>query len=239
MKIAEMFELVVGDDSPVAVRAYDGSSSGPADPIATIVVRDEDAIRYIATAPGDLGLARAYISGSLDVEGDLHGALVALMESKRHSLTPGKVVSIARSVGPAALRRPPLPPQEARMRGWRHSKGRDAQAISHHYDVSNDFYRQLLGPSMAYTCAVFPTPEASLEDAQAYKFDLVCRKLGLEPGMKLLDVGCGWGGMVVHAVREYGVQAIGVTLSRQQAEWGAKIIADQGLADHREGADRQ
>lgn len=106
-----------------------------------------------------------------------------------------------------------------------------SEAISHHYDVSNTFYRMLLGPSMAYTCAVFPAADASLEEAQAYKFDLVCRKLGLKSGDRLLDVGCGWGGMVIHAAKEYGVTALGVTLSRQQAEWADKQIAEEGLGD--------
>ena len=100
--------------------------------------------------------------------------------------------------------------------------------------MSNRFYEVVLGPSMAYTCAVYPTLEASLEEAQAEKFDLVCRKLGLQPGMRLLDVGCGWGGMVRHAAEHYGVHALGVTLSRQQAEWAQKAIADDGLTGQAE-----
>jgi cyclopropane-fatty-acyl-phospholipid synthase len=130
-----------------------------------------------------------------------------------------------------ALVRPEPPAQERALGGKRHSKRRDAEAIHHHYDVSNTFYSMVLGPSMAYTCAVFPTEDASLELAQEEKFDLVCRKLGLQPGMKLLDVGCGWGGMVLHAVKNYGVTAIGVTLSQQQAMWGQQAIADAGLND--------
>ena len=102
--------------------------------------------------------------------------------------------------------------------------------ISHHYDVSNRFYEWVLGPSMAYTCACYPTDDSTLEEAQEYKFDLVARKLGLEPGMRLLDVGCGWGGMVMHAAREYGVKALGVTLSEQQAAWGQAAIEREGLS---------
>jgi cyclopropane-fatty-acyl-phospholipid synthase len=113
----------------------------------------------------------------------------------------------------------------------RHSKDRDAKAISHHYDVSNQFYEMVLGPSMTYTCAVYPDAEASLEIAQHTKYDLVAQKLALEPGMRLLDVGCGWGGMVMHAAEHYRVKALGVTLSRQQAEWAQKAIAERGLAD--------
>jgi cyclopropane-fatty-acyl-phospholipid synthase len=115
--------------------------------------------------------------------------------------------------------------------GRRHSKQRDAKAISHHYDVSNRFYEWVLGPSMAYTCACYPREDATLEEAQEFKFDLVARKLGLREGMRLLDVGCGWGGMVMHAAREYKVRALGVTLSRQQAEWAQRAIVEAGLAD--------
>jgi cyclopropane-fatty-acyl-phospholipid synthase len=130
--------------------------------------------------------------------------------------------------------RVPPPPQEVRIRrrwlgGQRHSKGRDASAISHHYDVSNTFYEWVLGPSMAYTCACYPDEDASLEEAQDYKHELVARKLGLKSGMRLLDVGCGWGGMVRHAAREYGVKALGVTLSEQQAVWAQNAIKEAGL----------
>ena len=121
------------------------------------------------------------------------------------------------------------PPQEAVLKGGRHSKRRDAEAIHHHYDVSNQFYSWVLGPSMAYTCAVFPDAEASLETAQYNKFDLVCRKLGLQPGMTLLDIGCGWGGMVMHAAEHYGVKAIGVTLSKEQAAFAQNAIKERGL----------
>ena len=115
--------------------------------------------------------------------------------------------------------------------GLAHGRRRDAEAIAHHYDVSNRFYELVLGPSMAYTCAAYPSAEATLEAAQEAKFDLVCRKLGLEPGMRLLDVGCGWGGMVAHAVRHYGVSALGVTLSKQQATYAAARLEREGLAD--------
>jgi cyclopropane-fatty-acyl-phospholipid synthase len=234
VKVAEMFALLVGPESKVGLRAYDGSEFGPVDPTATIVMNSPEALQYVVTAPSDLGLARAYITGSLDVEGDLHAAIVELAKVDLGRLSLAEKAALLQSVGIKNIRRPAIPPQEVRMRGRRHSKRRDADAISHHYDVSNEFYSQLLGPSMAYTCAVFPTPEATLEEAQAYKFDLVARKLGLEPGMRLLDVGCGWGGMVVHAAREYGVHVIGVTLSRQQAEYGAKLVAELGLGDRAE-----
>jgi cyclopropane-fatty-acyl-phospholipid synthase len=138
------------------------------------------------------------------------------------------------------LKPPPPPPQEHLPRwrrlleGLRHSRERDAAAITHHYDVSNRFYDMVLGPSMTYTCALFGHENATLEEAQAGKYDLVCRKLGLEPGMRLLDLGSGWGGMVRHAAREYGVTAVGVTLSRNQSEWAQEAIAREGLSGRAE-----
>ena len=117
------------------------------------------------------------------------------------------------------------------VEGFRHSPERDGKVIQHHYDVSNRFYELVLGPSMTYTCALYPTGNATLEEAQHAKYDLVARKLDLQPGQRLLDVGCGWGGMVRHAAREYGVRALGVTLSREQAEWAQQKIKEEGL-DH-------
>ena len=133
-------------------------------------------------------------------------------------------------IRPPELPAQETPPQWLRLvNGLRHTRTRDAEAIHHHYDVSNAFYELVLGPSMTYTCACYPTADATLEEAQAAKYDLVCRKLDLQPGMRLLDVGCGWGGMVRHAVKNYGVTALGVTLSEQQAAWAGKAIAEEGL----------
>jgi cyclopropane-fatty-acyl-phospholipid synthase len=149
--------------------------------------------------------------------------------------SPARVVQWLRALGLETLKPPPLPDlEQAPTRrisiGLRHSKQRDANAISYHYDVSNDFYELVLGPSMTYTCACYPREDSTLEEAQEYKYDLVARKLGLTPGMRLLDVGCGWGGMVRHAVRNYGVSALGVTLSREQAAWATRRIESEGLA---------
>jgi cyclopropane-fatty-acyl-phospholipid synthase len=141
---------------------------------------------------------------------------------------------VLRRLGPQILLPIAPPPEETHPGfwwGWRHSLKRDSRAISHHYDVSNKFYEWILGPSMAYTCAVYPGQESTLDEAQAEKVDLVCRKLDLQPGQRLLDVGCGWGTMVFHAAQQYGVRVIGVTLSRQQAEYGQKRIAELGLSD--------
>jgi len=133
---------------------------------------------------------------------------------------------------------PPEPPRQETLPRWRriaeglrHSRERDAESIGHHYDVSNSFYEKVLGPSMAYTCAVFPKPDSSLEEAQEEKFDLIARKLGLRPGMRLLDLGCGWGGMVRHAAKHYGVYALGITLSAAQANWAEAAVEADGLSD--------
>ncbi|MDA8370579.1 MAG: class I SAM-dependent methyltransferase [Nocardiopsaceae bacterium] len=240
MRLAEIFERVVGTDAPVRFRAYDGSTAGDPDSDVALVVRTPAALNYLAQSPGALGLTRAYVSGHIDVEGDMYTALkrmsgVAFSEGSRFS--PLEFAAIAKSIGWVKfVNRVPPPPQEMRRsrlfgRGVRHSKSRDAEVISHHYDVSNAFYEMVLGPSMTYTCAVFEDGDTALERAQFYKHDLVARKLDLHPGMRLLDVGCGWGGMVMHAAREYGVKALGVTLSKQQAEWASKKIAQEGLSD--------
>jgi cyclopropane-fatty-acyl-phospholipid synthase len=237
MALADVFERVAGPDAPVEFKAYDGSSAGPPGAPVRITVRSPVAVAYLAQAPGALGLARAYVSGHLDVDGDMYTALARMMQAQQADISAAGRLRLLRELGGPKLLLPriPPPPQEVRVnRRWlsgkRHSKQRDASAISHHYDVSNRFYEWVLGPSMAYTCACYPRPDASLEEAQAYKHDLVARKLGLRPGMRLLDVGCGWGGMVRHAAREYGVQALGVTLSKQQASWAQHAIEEQGLS---------
>ena len=237
MALAAVFEKVAGPDAPVEFRAYDGSTSGTTGAPVQITVRSPVAVSYLAQAPGSLGLARAYVSGHLDVNGDMYTALARIMPAQQTQLGLPERLRLLNELGGPKLLFPRVPPpaQEVRVgRRWlsgrRHSKGRDARAISHHYDVSNTFYEWVLGPSMAYTCACFPHADATLEEAQAYKHDLVARKLGLRSGMRLLDVGCGWGGMVRHAAREYGVKALGVTLSAQQAAWAQRAIEDAGLS---------
>jgi cyclopropane-fatty-acyl-phospholipid synthase len=229
---AEALERVIGGGTgKVRLVMFDGSGVGPDDAPVKIEVRSPRALNYLATAKGDLGLARAYVAGDLEVHGDVYTALAQLSRIDLE-MSIGERMRLLRELGGLRLLIPPAPPeQEVKLRGRVHSKARDQQAISHHYDVSNKFYEWLLGPSMAYTCAVYPTAEATLEEAQFAKHDLVARKLALEPGMRLLDVGCGWGGMVMHAAREYGVRALGVTLSRRQAEWAQKAIAEAGLSE--------
>jgi cyclopropane-fatty-acyl-phospholipid synthase len=238
MALAEVFEAIAGPDAPVEFHAYDGSRAGSPDSPVRITVKSPVAVAYLAQAPGALGLARAYVSGHLDVDGDMIVTLTRLSKAQDMDLSVAEKAKLLQALGGPKVLVPRLspPPQEVRVNrrlldGLRHSKGRDANAISHHYDVSNTFYEWVLGPSMAYTCACYPSEDATLEEAQWTKFDLVSRKLDLKPGMRLLDVGCGWGGMVMHAAREYGVKALGVTLSEQQALWAQKAIKEAGLED--------
>jgi cyclopropane-fatty-acyl-phospholipid synthase len=231
MAIAELLAGMLGGNLPVAIRGYDGSVSGPADAPATIVVRAPDALRRMVTAPGELGLGRAYVAGDLDIEGDLAVVLALHERFAGLNLKPSQWSALLRLVGTTSLLPIPPPPEEARLRGRRHSRARDDAAIAYHYDLSNDFYEILLGPSMTYSCGVWSSPDAGLEAAQEAKHELVCHKLALQPGMRLLDVGCGWGSMVMHAARHHGVRAVGVTLSREQAEYGAKRVAESGLSD--------
>jgi cyclopropane-fatty-acyl-phospholipid synthase len=242
LDIGEALDRLMVGGLPFRFTAYDGSTAGPVDSPIHVRLLNERGLSYLLSAPGDLGMARAYVSGDLELEGAHPGnpyeAMVQLQNNLRFRMpSPVEAFQLARGIGLGTLLPPEPPPQEALPRwrrlleGFRHSRGRDAAAISHHYDVSNRFYELVLGPSMTYTCACFPREDATLEEAQTNKYDLVARKLDLRPGMKLLDVGCGWGGMVRHAAREYGVEVIGVTLSREQAAWAHDAIERDGLSD--------
>jgi cyclopropane-fatty-acyl-phospholipid synthase len=228
--LARLLADLLGPDAPLAVSAYDGSHAGPPDAVATVrVVRPEAVARFL-TAPNDLGLGRAYVAGDIELEGDLYAGyrIVALNPPR---LDPVRLAQLLKAVGRGALRRPPALAEEAQLHGGVHSRARDAAAIRHHYDVSNDFYRLVLGPSMTYSCAVWADPAVGLEAAQAAKYELICSKLGLEPGMRLLDIGCGWGGMVMHAAQYHGVRAVGVTLSPNQVEAARARVYQAGLED--------
>lgn len=255
--VAQAIHSVLGEPPEVGVVAHDGSTAG--DLGGTVMrLRTPRALSYIASHPGQLGFARAYLQGDLSIDGMDEACPydeLRLMEGFDVRLPPVRelpeLVRVLRESGVSLTQPPPLPdletPGELRKlaHGIRHGRRRDAEAIQHHYDVSNRFYEMLLGPSMTYTCAVYPRPDATLEEAQEEKYELVCRKLGLRPGMRLLDVGCGWGGMVRHAVRHHGVSALGVTLSRAQATWAQERIASEGLtgaevrhADYRDVTER-
>jgi cyclopropane-fatty-acyl-phospholipid synthase len=164
MKLADVFERIFGADVPVRIECYDGSAIGPEDAPASVVIGSPRVFQRVATAPGELGFARAYVAGELDVRGDIFFALAELRRRvEQVRLTPQQWLTVLRAVGPAALRPLPPPPEEVRLRGRRHSKARDAAAISHHYDVSNAFYRSILGPSMTYSprSGRAPTPPSS------------------------------------------------------------------------------
>ncbi|MGI8677660.1 MAG: class I SAM-dependent methyltransferase [Jatrophihabitans sp.] len=227
----------VGIELPVRIRAWDGSETGPADgPV--LVIKSRRALRRLLWAPGELGLARAYVTGDIDVDGDLaEGFRRAWQLARRRPSTDVSLPTGAKVKGALAAAKlgaiglPPKPPMsEARLRGRLHSKLRDRAAISHHYDLSNDFYQLLLDEHMAYSSAYYTHGGQSLHDAQTAKLDLICRKLDLKPGLRLLDVGCGWGSLILHAAEHYGVDVVGITLSAQQRDHIVKRIADKGLA---------
>jgi cyclopropane-fatty-acyl-phospholipid synthase len=217
------------------VEAYDGSVAGAPDAEVVITVNSPRALSHLVSAPGQLGMARAYVSGEMDLQAPNHYiALKTLSRIRMADLTVVERFRVLKDLGREALHWVEPPPQEVGAKRYlsglrAHSKARDAAAISHHYDVSNTFYEWVLGPSMAYTCAVYPHADATLEEAQHNKFDLVCRKLALQPGNRLLDVGCGWGGMAMHAAEHYGVEVVACTLSAQQAEWGQEQVRARGL----------
>jgi cyclopropane-fatty-acyl-phospholipid synthase len=245
LSLAEILQIFAeGGRLPLKFTAYDGSTAGPEDAAFGMDLLTPQGTTYLATAPGDLGMARAYVSGGLELRGvhpgDPYDLLVALSDKLEFKRPPARVLAnIIRSIGFEHLLPIAPPPQEVLPRwrrmaeGLRHSKTRDAEAIHHHYDVSNTFYEWVLGPSMTYTCAAYPTADATLEEAQENKYRLVFEKLRLKPGDRLLDVGCGWGGMVRYAAK-HGVKVIGVTLSAEQAAWGQKAVAEQGLGEFAE-----
>jgi cyclopropane-fatty-acyl-phospholipid synthase len=240
LSLAQILEILVAGRLPLRFTAYDGSATGPDDALGFDLVNPRGTT-YLATAPGELGLVRAYVAGDLEPRGvhpgDPYELLKALNDKVEVTRPPVRVLAdIIRSIGVEHLVPIAPPPQEALPRwrrtvqGLRHSRTRDAEAIHHHYDVSNTFYEWVLGPSMTYTCACYPDAEATLEEAQTNKYRLVFDKLRLAAGDRLLDVGCGWGGMVRYAARR-GVRATGITLSAEQAAWAQRAIAAEGLSD--------
>lgn len=231
-KLAPLAHALMGADQLIRLRCWDGSGLGPEDAKATLVLRSPMALRRLIYAPGELGFARAYAAGELDVEGDLLWLLATMRPLGRNAgigpATLGTALRAAAEVG--ALGLPPAPPaEEARPARWLAPVARDSRGVAHHYDVGNDFYRLVLGPTMTYSCARFVDRDDTLEKAQEAKHDLICRKLGLRPGMRLLDVGCGWGAMALHAARRYGARVVGITLSRQQHEWATAAVRREGL----------
>lgn len=222
---------------PVTVGFWDGSSlplaSGAEAPVLRL--RSPRALNYLLSAPGELGLSRAWVAGELELDGDMESLLGWRDRLRDARLSAGDKLRLAltavRLAGGAALRRPRPLEVEARQHGHIHSLIRDRAAIHHHYDVSNAFYRQVLGPTLVYSCAYFDAPQDTLEQAQERKLELICRKLALRPGDRLLDIGCGWGSLVMHAAAHHGVSAVGVTLSQAQARLAQERIRDAGIED--------
>jgi cyclopropane-fatty-acyl-phospholipid synthase len=222
-------------ERPFRVELWDGSElpSTNGDGGPTFRLRSPLALGHLLRAPGQLGLGRAYVSGEIEVD-DLDAALDLLDGWKAPPLdTRAKAEIATGAVRAGALRRLPRPPEvELRPRGRRHSIARDRRAVRHHYDVSNEFFRLMLGPSLTYSMAIWSRGATDLEDAQRTKLDVVCTKLGLREGQRVLDVGCGWGSFALHAAGEYGAHVTGITLSEPQATLARERVREAGLADH-------
>ncbi|HEY4094276.1 MAG TPA: cyclopropane-fatty-acyl-phospholipid synthase family protein [Baekduia sp.] len=222
---------------PVTLVFWDGSElrNPDADPSAPAIHVERRAIGHLLWEPNQLGLTRAFVSGSLTFDGDLFDMLA--LRGQMRGVAPdlralARVVAAAVFIGGIdALRPPRIPEAETRMTGVRHSLRRDRAAIRHHYDISNAFYRLILGPTLVYSCAYFADADESLEAAQTRKLELICQKLRLAEGERLLDVGCGWGSLLIHAAQHHGVRAVGITLSEAQAELARERIRAAGLAD--------
>ncbi|MFE1250783.1 class I SAM-dependent methyltransferase [Streptomyces sp. NPDC058735] len=238
-RLAALAEDLLGGPLPVRLRAWDGSETGP-DKAPVVVLRSRRALRRLLWQPGELGLAQAYVTGELDVEGDLAEGLRTVWAAQRErGLRPPRLTPAdrARAVAAAARLgvigpRPAAPASQARLRGGLHSRARDRAAISHHYDLSNDFYALLLDETMAYSCGYWTEPGADAKPAAAQraKLELIRRKLALEPGSRLLDIGCGWGSLTLHAA-EHGVRVTAVTLAREQAAHVREQVRERGLTE--------
>ena len=235
MDVASFVASIFDGGLPFRVEAFDGSVAeptiqSPANTVTLKILRRE-ALTRVLTHPGELGVARAYVAGDIDVEGDLDPLFALRMPPMRQLLSARSLKILLDMVGTAGLKPIEPPAIEARPRGSLHSRSRDREAVTHHYDVSNRFYEMVLGPSMTYSCAVFRSPDDSLETAQRRKVDLIARKLALAPGSRLLDVGCGWGAMAIHAAKEYGATVVGITLSEPQRAYATARAREEGVGD--------
>jgi cyclopropane-fatty-acyl-phospholipid synthase len=219
-------------DRPFTIELWDGARVPSTRRGPTLFVHSPRAIGHLIRAPGELGLGRAYVCGDLSTD-DLDGIVALLGRWQPPRVGLGRRLRmIASALRAAGLHRlPPPPAAELRPSRRRHTKRRDAAAVRHHYDVSNDFFALFLDETMTYSCALFEEGTETLEDAQRAKLELICRKLELGPGMRLLDIGCGWGSLAIHAAREHGTSVWGITLSEPQAELAAARAQEAGVGD--------
>ena len=233
--VQPLLDVYFTGGAPVRFSFWDGSTAGPDNAPGCVVVHSATALTRMLWSPNELGMARAFVAGDIDIDGDFYGVLKALRRnatvtakaSPRAFTSAFSVAMRLGAVGPP----PKRPDEEVHLSGWRHSKQRDSAAIRHHYDVGDAFYRLILGPAMTYSCARFEAGGTSLESAQRSKHDLICRKLGLadSPGKRLLDVGCGWGSMAIHAARAYRAKVAGITLSPSQHRAARQSTLDAGV----------
>jgi cyclopropane-fatty-acyl-phospholipid synthase len=236
-RMAPLLAQLFGGEVPTRFAFWDGSAFGREDGPGTVVVRSARVVTRLTRSPDELGIARSFVAGDLDLDGRLFDLLETLhdvMGGARRLTLRALVSGVWAALRLGALRRPPpRPEEEVRLSGWRHSRRRDAAAIEHHYDVGNEFYRLVLGPTMTYSCARFEQEGKALEEAQRSKHDLICRKLGLaeRPGARLLDVGCGWGSMAIHAAEKYGAHVVAITLSSSQEEFAHERVVEAGLGE--------
>ena len=218
---------------PFAVRFWDGSAVDATEPGApTFEFHSPRALAHVLRAPGELGIGRAYVTGLVDVD-DLDAALRVVDTFEAPPLGLGQKLRLGRALVRACglTRLPRRPAAELRLQGERHTLARDRRAVRHHYDAGNDFFALFLDASMTYSCACFSRGASTLEEAQEAKLELVCSKLGLREGDRVLDVGCGWGSFALHAAGRHGVHVVGVTLSPPQAEFARRRARELGLAD--------
>jgi len=218
---------------PFGVRFWDGTEVPATEPGSpTLTFHTPRALAHVLRAPGELGLGRAYVAGMLDVD-DLDGGLrmVDTFEPPRLGVRDMARLGVGLVRACGLVIPPPVPDVELRLRGQRHTIARDRRAVRHHYDVGNDFFALFLDRSMTYSCAYFSGGAQTLEEAQEAKLELVCKKLALTEGERVLDVGCGWGSFVIHAAARHGVRAVGITLAERQAELARERVREAGVAD--------
>jgi cyclopropane-fatty-acyl-phospholipid synthase len=232
-----LIQMLFGENQSrnFAIKFWDGSiwEPSPGEPPAfTIVLCHPGALRKMLLPPNDLSMGEAYIYGDIDIEGDFEAVFsvgYGIIQRKWSLLAYARLVSHVLALPSSKSSSKLNGNHAANLGGVQHSKLRDQQAISHHYDVSNEFYALWLDQNMVYSCAYFAAPDEDIDTAQQRKLDYICRKLRLQKGERLLDIGCGWGGLILHAARNYGVEALGITLSKAQAEWANARIAASGL----------